>query len=81
MILGAKKDPTFGTVIMAGMGGIAAEVFRDRALGLPPPERALGLPDAGIATVLEAPPGVPGAAGGGPEQTDRSLDALLLFYL
>ncbi|MCD6128639.1 GNAT family N-acetyltransferase [Candidatus Bipolaricaulota bacterium] len=36
MILGAKKDPTFGTVIMAGMGGIAAEVFRDRALGLPP---------------------------------------------
>jgi len=36
MILGAKKDPTFGTVIMAGRGGIAAEVFRDRALGLPP---------------------------------------------
>ncbi len=36
LILGAKKDPTFGTVIMAGMGGIAAEVFRDRALGLPP---------------------------------------------
>jgi acetyltransferase len=36
MILGAKKDPTFGTVIMAGMGGVAAEVFRDRALGLPP---------------------------------------------
>ncbi|MGC9529599.1 MAG: GNAT family N-acetyltransferase [Candidatus Bipolaricaulaceae bacterium] len=36
MILGAKKDPTFGAVIMAGMGGIAAEVFQDRALGLPP---------------------------------------------
>lgn len=36
MILGAKVDPTFGAVIMAGMGGIAAEVFRDRALGLPP---------------------------------------------
>jgi acetyltransferase len=36
MILGAKRDPTFGTVIMVGMGGIAAEVFRDRALGLPP---------------------------------------------
>ena len=36
MILGIKKDPTFGTVVMAGMGGIAAEIYRDRALGFPP---------------------------------------------
>ena len=36
MILGAKKDFTFGTVIMAGLGGTAAEIFGDRALGLPP---------------------------------------------
>jgi len=36
LILGAKKDPTFGAVIMVGTGGTAAEVFRDRALGLPP---------------------------------------------
>jgi acetyltransferase len=36
MILGMKKDPTFGAVIMAGLGGISAEVFRDRALGFPP---------------------------------------------
>ncbi len=36
MILGAKKDPTFGAVIMVGMGGIATSVIRDRALGLPP---------------------------------------------
>jgi acetyltransferase len=36
MILGIKKDPTFGTVIMAGMGGIAAEITRDRVLGFPP---------------------------------------------
>lgn len=36
LILGAKKDPTFGAVLMAGLGGTAAEVFRDRALGLPP---------------------------------------------
>jgi acetyltransferase len=36
MILGAKKDPTFGTVIMAGLGGVEAELFRDRALGFPP---------------------------------------------
>jgi acetyltransferase len=36
LILGMKKDPVFGPVIMVGMGGVAAEVFQDRALGLPP---------------------------------------------
>jgi len=36
LILGAKKDPIFGTVILFGMGGVAAEVFQDRAVALPP---------------------------------------------
>ncbi len=36
IILGAKRDLTFGSVIMVGMGGITAELYRDRALGLPP---------------------------------------------
>jgi len=36
LILGTKKDPVFGPVIMVGLGGVAAEVFQDRALGLPP---------------------------------------------
>jgi acetyltransferase len=36
LIVGTKQDPTFGAVILVGMGGIAAEVFNDRALGLPP---------------------------------------------
>ncbi len=36
MILGIKKDPTFGTVIMAGTGGTAAELLGDRTLGFPP---------------------------------------------
>lgn len=41
LIMGMKKDPIFGSVIMVGMGGVAAEVFRDRALGLPPLNEAL----------------------------------------
>jgi len=41
LILGAKKDPVFGAVIMVGMGGTAAELFRDRALGLPPLNESL----------------------------------------
>ncbi|MFQ6034204.1 MAG: acetate--CoA ligase family protein, partial [Candidatus Bipolaricaulia bacterium] len=36
VIIGAKKDPTFGAVILFGMGGIATEIFQDRAVGLPP---------------------------------------------
>ncbi len=36
MILGASKDPTFGPVIMVGLGGVATEVYSDHALGLPP---------------------------------------------
>ena len=34
LIVGMKKDPVFGAVIMVGMGGTAAEIFRDRALAL-----------------------------------------------
>lgn len=36
LVLGAKQDPTFGPVIMTGMGGVATGVFQDVALGLPP---------------------------------------------
>lgn len=36
VILGAKKDPTFGAAILVGMGGVATELYRDRAIGLPP---------------------------------------------
>ncbi len=36
LLVGAKKDPTFGSVLMVGMGGIAAEVYKDTALALPP---------------------------------------------
>ncbi len=36
LILGAKRDVTFGSVIMLGAGGITAELLRDRVLGLPP---------------------------------------------
>lgn len=36
LIVGAKKDPVFGPVIMVGAGGTAAEIQRDRALAIPP---------------------------------------------
>lgn len=36
MILGIKKDPVFGSVLMAGMGGVEAELWGDSSLGFPP---------------------------------------------
>ena len=36
LILGSKKDSTFGSIIMVGMGGVSAEMYGDFALGLPP---------------------------------------------
>ena len=36
IILGAKQDPAFGPVCLAGLGGIAAEAFQDVSLGLAP---------------------------------------------
>jgi acetyltransferase len=36
LILGSKKDTEFGSVILFGMGGTAAEFFKDFSIGLPP---------------------------------------------
>ncbi len=36
IIIGSSLDPQFGPVILFGLGGQLVEVFKDRALGLPP---------------------------------------------
>jgi acetyltransferase len=36
LILGSTTDPQFGPVILFGMGGQLVEVFKDRALAIPP---------------------------------------------
>ena len=36
MILGIKRDPLFGPVVLCGMGGILVEVLKDIAVGIPP---------------------------------------------
>jgi acetyltransferase len=41
LILGSSVDPQFGPVLLFGTGGIFVEVFKDRALGLPPFNRTL----------------------------------------
>ena len=41
LLLGAKRDPGFGPVLLFGLGGIYTEVIRDRSIGLPPLNRLL----------------------------------------
>ena len=36
LLVGAKQDPVFGSVLLVGAGGVTAELLQDRALELPP---------------------------------------------
>jgi acyl-CoA synthetase (NDP forming) len=36
LILGARRDPIFGPIVLAGIGGIFTEIFRDTAVELAP---------------------------------------------
>jgi acetyltransferase len=79
LILGTKKDPIFGTVIMAGLGGTAAELYKDRALGFPPLNERLArrmLESLKIWPLLEGYRGRPAA------DIDRVIEILMrLSYL
>ncbi|MBW6536381.1 MAG: GNAT family N-acetyltransferase [Mariniphaga sp.] len=41
LIVGTKKDPDFGTVMLVGMGGTSAELFKDKRLEFPPLNESL----------------------------------------
>jgi phospholipid/cholesterol/gamma-HCH transport system permease protein len=41
LMLGSRRDPLFGPVIVFGAGGLYGDILTDRAIGLPPLNRAL----------------------------------------
>jgi len=41
LLLGAKKDPIFGPVVVFGRGGVEVELYKDTRMGLPPLNMAL----------------------------------------
>lgn len=79
LILGAKYDPVFGTVIMAGAGGIEAELFKDRILGFPPLNERLAF---GMLSSLKIFPLLVGYRGKPPVNLDALVEIMIrLSYL
>lgn len=60
LIIGSSVDPQFGPVLLFGMGGQLVEVFKDRALGLPPLNTTLARRMIERTKIFEALKGVRG---------------------
>ncbi len=64
LILGAKKDKDFGSVILFGMGGTMAEFIKDFSIGLPPLNQTLAkmlMQDTRVYKMLQGFRGKPAA--------------------
>lgn len=79
LILGIKRDPVFGTVIMAGMGGTGAELLADRSIGIPPLNERLA---ARMLESLRMWPLLAGYRGRAPVAVGQLIEVLIrLSYL
>jgi len=79
LILGIKRDETFGTVIMVGMGGTGAELFKDRVIGFPPLNESLAYQ---MLESLKIFPLLKGYRGSKPVNIDKLIETLIrLSYL
>jgi len=78
LILGAKRDPVFGSVLMVGLGGITAELFQDRALELPPIHHGLALR---MLQSLRCWPLLNGYRGRAAVDVDRLIEIMIRFSM
>ncbi|HKK74915.1 MAG TPA: bifunctional acetate--CoA ligase family protein/GNAT family N-acetyltransferase [Saprospiraceae bacterium] len=63
LLIGAKKDPVFGPVVVFGRGGVAVELYKDTRMGLPPLNMALAarmVENTQIYQLLKGYRGMPG---------------------
>jgi acetyltransferase len=73
LILGSSVDPQFGPVLLFGSGGQLVEVYRDRALGLPPLNATLASRLMERTRIYQALKGVRGRAPVNLEQLQKLL--------
>jgi acetyltransferase len=79
MIVGTKKDPIFGTVMLVGMGGVTAELFKDKRLEFPPLNEQLAHQ---MLKSLKIYPLLKGYRGDTPKNIDKLIEALIrMSYL
>ncbi len=76
LIIGSSIDPQFGPVVLFGMGGQLVEVFKDRALGLPPLNTTLARRMIERTRIFEALKGVRGR----PPVDIAALEQLLVHF-
>jgi acetyltransferase len=76
VILGMKRDPQFGPIVMFGLGGIFVEIFKDVSFGLPPISREGA---CGMIARTKAFKLLRGVRGRGEADIDRLIDAIVKF--
>jgi len=74
MALGVLADPTFGPLVLVGAGGVLVEVLHDRALALPPLDRAGA---RRMIDGLAVRPVLDGVRGAEPADVDALADAIV----
>jgi acyl-CoA synthetase (NDP forming) len=74
VIVGARRDPHFGPVVMVGLGGIAVEILKDVALAPAPVSRARA---AAMLRSLRAAPLLTGTRGRPPLDDVAVIDAVV----
>jgi acetyltransferase len=83
LILGAKKDRDFGSVILFGMGGTTAEFIKDFSIGLPPLNRTLAkmlMQDTKVHKMLQGFRGKPPADFEGIEEILVNFSNLIIDF-
>lgn len=79
LILGIKKDPVFGTVMLVGMGGTTAELFKDKRLEFPPLNEQLARQ---MLQSLQIYPLLTGYRGSKPKNLEKLIEVIIrLSYL
>ncbi len=79
LIIGTKKDPVFGTVMLVGMGGTSAELFKDKRLEFPPLNEQLARQ---MLESLKIYPLLEGYRGDTPKNINKLIEALIrMSYL
>ncbi|MEN8227554.1 MAG: acetate--CoA ligase family protein [Bacteroidota bacterium] len=74
LILGIKRDPSFGPVLMFGMGGIFVEIFKDVSFGVAPLNREQAREMIEQTKAYEI---LKGSRGRAPRDIDSVIDAML----